>query len=60
VLEHLANVSSNTLKIFQQHFNMPKVRNPILPGFNADPAVVRVGEDGEQREVQPLNTFANG
>lgn len=27
---------------------MPKVRNPILPGFNADPAIVRVGKDGKQ------------
>jgi hypothetical protein len=26
---------------------MPLVRNPILPGFNADPSIVRVGEDGE-------------
>lgn len=26
---------------------MPQVRNPILPGFNADPAIVRVGEDGK-------------
>lgn len=24
---------------------MPPVRNPILPGFNADPSVLRVGED---------------
>lgn len=24
---------------------MPTVRNPILPGFNADPSIVRVGED---------------
>ncbi|KAI0407251.1 glycoside hydrolase family 43 protein [Xylaria palmicola] len=24
---------------------MPLVRNPILPGFNADPSVLRVGED---------------
>lgn len=24
---------------------MPLVRNPILPGFNADPSIVRVGED---------------
>jgi xylan 1,4-beta-xylosidase len=24
---------------------MPPVRNPILPGFNADPSIVRVGED---------------
>ncbi len=24
---------------------MPKVRNPILPGFNPDPSIVRVGED---------------
>jgi xylan 1,4-beta-xylosidase len=26
---------------------MPQVRNPILPGFNADPSVLRVGDDGE-------------
>ncbi|KAL7779154.1 hypothetical protein CFE70_008657 [Pyrenophora teres f. teres 0-1] len=25
---------------------MPLVRNPILPGFNADPSVLRVGNDG--------------
>lgn len=25
---------------------MPSVRNPILPGFNADPSIVRVGDDG--------------
>lgn len=25
--------------------NMPLVRNPILPGFNPDPSIVRVGED---------------
>ncbi|KAI1813456.1 glycoside hydrolase family 43 protein [Poronia punctata] len=24
---------------------MPLVRNPILPGFNADPSILRVGED---------------
>ncbi|KAI1111457.1 glycoside hydrolase family 43 protein [Nemania sp. NC0429] len=24
---------------------MPQVRNPILPGFNADPSILRVGED---------------
>jgi xylan 1,4-beta-xylosidase len=24
---------------------MPRVRNPILPGFNPDPSVLRVGED---------------
>ncbi|KPI41895.1 Beta-xylosidase [Cyphellophora attinorum] len=24
---------------------MPRVRNPILPGFNADPSILRVGED---------------
>ncbi|KAM7196834.1 glycoside hydrolase [Rhypophila sp. PSN 637] len=24
---------------------MPLVRNPILPGFNADPSIVRVGDD---------------
>ncbi|UNI17725.1 Xylan 1,4-beta-xylosidase [Purpureocillium takamizusanense] len=24
---------------------MPLVRNPILPGFNADPSIVRVGQD---------------
>lgn len=24
---------------------MPQIRNPILPGFNADPSVLRVGED---------------
>ncbi|RYP61649.1 hypothetical protein DL769_007610 [Monosporascus sp. CRB-8-3] len=24
---------------------MPSVRNPILPGFNADPSIVRVGDD---------------
>ncbi|KAI1317669.1 glycoside hydrolase family 43 protein [Xylariaceae sp. FL0255] len=24
---------------------MPQVRNPILPGFNPDPSIVRVGED---------------
>ncbi|RAR00718.1 glycoside hydrolase family 43 protein [Stemphylium lycopersici] len=27
---------------------MPLVRNPILPGFNADPSVLRVGDDGVQ------------
>jgi len=26
---------------------MPLVRNPILPGFNADPSVLRVGNDGK-------------
>ncbi|EAQ88633.1 conserved hypothetical protein [Chaetomium globosum CBS 148.51] len=24
---------------------MPQVRNPILPGFNADPSILRVGDD---------------
>ena len=24
---------------------MPQIRNPILPGFNADPSILRVGED---------------
>jgi xylan 1,4-beta-xylosidase len=24
---------------------IPKIRNPILPGFNPDPSIVRVGED---------------
>lgn len=24
---------------------MPQLRNPILPGFNADPSILRVGED---------------
>ncbi|KAJ0116812.1 beta-xylosidase [Diaporthe amygdali] len=24
---------------------MPPIRNPILPGFNADPSILRVGED---------------
>ncbi|KAL1590880.1 hypothetical protein WHR41_00153 [Cladosporium halotolerans] len=24
---------------------MPQIRNPILPGFNADPSVLRVGDD---------------
>ncbi|KAK2758040.1 hypothetical protein FQN54_004446 [Arachnomyces sp. PD_36] len=24
---------------------MPEVRNPILPGFNADPSILRVGDD---------------
>src|SRR6478752_5674988 len=24
---------------------MPQVRNPILPGFNPDPSILRVGED---------------
>jgi hypothetical protein len=38
---------------------MPKVRNPILPGFNADPAVVRVGEDGKQRGVRYLDAFTD-
>lgn len=24
---------------------MPPIRNPILPGFNADPSILRVGDD---------------
>jgi hypothetical protein len=27
---------------------MPLVRNPILPGFNADPSIVRVVDDGNK------------
>ena len=29
----------------RQPFAMPLVRNPILPGFNPDPSILRVGDD---------------
>ncbi|KAK0855034.1 hypothetical protein LTS16_005593 [Friedmanniomyces endolithicus] len=28
-----------------QHQEMPQLTNPILPGFNADPSILRVGQD---------------
>jgi xylan 1,4-beta-xylosidase len=29
----------------RQSVNMPTIRNPILPGFNPDPSILRVGDD---------------
>lgn len=30
---------------------MPLVRNPILPGFNADPSIIRVADDGNATTI---------
>ena len=40
-----SRVMSHTLETTQNPEIMPQVRNPILPGFHADPSILRVGED---------------
>jgi hypothetical protein len=50
--------SINTqLEVRDQLPIMPLVRNPILPGFNADPSVLRVADDGKQRPLSYLRCF---
>ena len=36
---------------------MPLVRNPILPGFNADPSIVRVADDGNKSSLQTPSRY---
>ncbi|CAO2657687.1 Nn.00g038130.m01.CDS01 [Neocucurbitaria sp. VM-36] len=37
---------------------MPSVRNPILPGFNADPSIIRVADDGNNLTICTLSERA--
>lgn len=47
LLQLLSNHNyTDTLQTVFKHTNiMPQVLNPILPGFNPDPNICRVGED---------------
>lgn len=34
---------------------MPLVRNPILPGFNPDPSIVRVADNGSKLTLSTVS-----